>query len=117
MVHEIGRQASSDFAHAHSRVPQELIAVDTNEIESDMTRYTMMIIRNNPDFTKESGEGIKCDAAGPDENGNWSGWVSLWRDRRPHISPLISTPSIHATAEAALREIIGIIKNIREMER
>ena len=55
---------------------------------------------------------ITADVTGP-VDGKHGFWITLWRDGRPHISPLIIAAPHYDTkeaAETAMRELLGKIK-------
>jgi hypothetical protein len=74
------------------------------------------MIQSHPDFTRESGEGIEVDAFGPHANGKWAGWISFWRDRRPHISPLVMTNPTYDTADEARAAMVKLIEDVRKTD-
>lgn len=81
-----------------------------------ITRFTAIMIQIHPDYTRETGEGIEVSAGGPNKEGKWTGWISFWRDGRPHISPLLSTHPIYDSKENAIKAMIDLVDNIRKTD-
>ena len=81
-----------------------------------MTRWTALMLQSHPYYTQESGEGIEVSASGPHPNGKWAGWVTFWRDRRPHISPLLSTEPIFDTKDEAKAAMTKLIEDVRKAD-
>jgi hypothetical protein len=70
-------------------------------------RMTAMLIKYN-------GDEIIPSSYGPTDNGKYASWISLYKDGRPHIDPLLesdpvyeSTEDAEASARAAIDEIRG----------
>jgi hypothetical protein len=61
------------------------------------------------------GDDIVCDGAGPDyHSGKWSGLISLWQDKTPHIDPLVSTNPIYSTKEEAVKAMQDLVTQIQK---
>jgi hypothetical protein len=72
-----------------------------------MTRHSAILIR-------EGGSQITCDASGPHDNQKWAGWITFWKEDRPHISPLVSSDPVFDTAEDAIAAMELLVTQIRE---
>lgn len=81
-----------------------------------MTRHTALMLRNHPDYDQAEGHGIDVTATGPHPNGKWAGWISFWRDKRPHISPLVLTDPSYDTAEEAKAAMTRLIEDVRKTD-
>jgi hypothetical protein len=73
-----------------------------------MTRMTALMIKYN--------DGIECEAVGPDGEGKFAGWISYWKDGRPHICPLVSTPHCFDTADEAVQAMRKGVDEVRAMD-
>lgn len=78
-----------------------------------ISRLTAMLIQAHPDLDREAGYGIGVSASGPHPNGKWSGWVSFWRDGRPHICPMFSTDPVYDSAEEAEAAVKAGVAELR----
>lgn len=74
-----------------------------------MTRMTFLMIKHN-------GAGIKCEAIGPTKDGKYAGWISYWKDDRPHICPLVSTSPVYESATEAEQAMRDAVTEIRATE-
>jgi len=62
------------------------------------------------------GDDITLDVTGPDPNGKFGYWISFWKDKRPHISPLISVEPHYDTSEEAKAAMDKLVEEIRAIE-
>lgn len=79
-----------------------------------ISRLTVALIQSHPD--EVDGDGIGCDGAGPYPNGKFAGWITLWRDKRPHISPLLSTEPVYDSVLVAKEAMQQFVNDIRKDE-
>jgi hypothetical protein len=56
---------------------------------------------------------VRCEAAGPDQNGKWAGWIMLDVDR---WHPLLNSEPIYDNAQDARTAMEKVVKEIRETE-
>jgi hypothetical protein len=72
-----------------------------------MTRLTAIIIRTR-------GDDIRCDAGGPNRDGKWTGWVTLYNgDDYDH--ELLSTQPVYDSKDAAVAAVQEVVRVVRAM--
>jgi hypothetical protein len=60
---------------------------------------------------------IRTDILGPNEEGKYAWWASLYKDDQPHICPLLETPFKYASAQEAeevMQETLAAIREFKE---
>lgn len=61
------------------------------------------------------GDDIRCLAGGPNKNGKYAGWISLFRgDEYDH--DILSTNAIFPSGETAIEHMRSLVEEIRKME-
>lgn len=76
-----------------------------------MTRLTAIIIRTR-------GDDVHCQAGGPDRDGKWAGWVSLFRNEA-YDHALLTTKAIYASEEeavAAMQQLVAAVRGMTDAE-
>ena len=62
------------------------------------------------------GEDITCDVTGPDPNGKYGYWITFWKDKRPHISPLLEVPPRYDSKEESQAAMDKLVQEIRGLD-
>ena len=75
-----------------------------------ISRLTVAIIQSHDD------DDITCDGVQELNGGKWRGWITFWKDNRPHISPLISTDFIYETKKEAVEDMVKLRQELREFK-
>lgn len=76
-----------------------------------ISRHTAILIQSN-------GDDIRCEAAGPHpDTEKYGGWISLWRNDRPHIAPLVSSEYTFDTKEEAIAYMQDVVEEIRNVRQ
>lgn len=72
-----------------------------------MTKLTAAIIQTR-------GDDIKCEAGGPDNEGKYTGWITLYRKGELDRN-LLNTPPVYNTEKEAVAAVTTAVEEVRNM--